>query len=131
MKIKGNFPAPIRRSRPAVVWRLAAAGLLTSALLLAVALGRMPSWLLIYAPVLGAVSALAYWIDKRAARRGDWRVPENRLHALDLIGGIAGGLVAQVVLRHKTSKPEFSWVSATIAALHLGILGELILRLSI
>ena len=129
MKTKGNSPRSGQRARPGNVWRLAIAGLLSCVLLLGVILGRVPGWLLIYASILGAVSAVAYWIDKRAAMRGDWRVPENRLHALDLIGGVAGGLVAQVVLRHKTSKPEFGAVSATIAALYLGALGELILRL--
>ena len=131
MKTRGNSPKKIPPPRPAIIWRLAAAGLLTCALLLAVMLDRIPSWLLVYAPTVAAVSAIAYWIDKRAAVRGDWRVPEARLHALDLIGGIVGGLVAQVVLRHKTSKPEFGAISATIAVLYLGFLGELILRLSI
>ena len=74
MNAGSNFSKP--RARPALIWRLVAAAALTYALLLAVALGRIPNWLLLYAPSIGVVSAFAYWIDKRAATRGEWRIPE-------------------------------------------------------
>lgn len=48
-----------------------------------------------------------YAHDKAAARKGTQRVPENYLHLLALIGGWPGALLAQQLLRHKSSKPAF------------------------
>lgn len=50
---------------------------------------------------------LAYWLDKRAAQRGAWRVPERDLHLLEFLGGWIGAWVAQKLLRHKTSKKSY------------------------
>lgn len=99
------------------------------AALVAVLLARAPLWLPLAYLALGGTSMLVYWFDKRAARNQQWRVPESRLHWVDLIGGIAGGLMAQALLRHKTRKPGFAAVSWTIAALHLAGLGALDLGL--
>ena len=73
---------------------------------------------------LGAVSLIAYWRDKEAASAGTWRVSEATLHGLDFCGGILGGLVAQVVLHHKTAKPAFAAVTFGIVFAHLaGLMG--------
>lgn len=50
---------------------------------------------------------VAYALDKRAAIRHAWRVPENTLHALEFLGGWLGALIAQKLLRHKTNKKSF------------------------
>ena len=52
-------------------------------------------------------AAIAYGIDKSAARNGAWRTPERTLHILALMGGWPGALVAQRVFRHKSAKPSF------------------------
>ena len=60
-----------------------------------------------------AVSAITYWVyarDKRRAEEGEWRVPEVRLHFLDLLGGWPGGFLAQRRLRHKCSKGSYQFV---------------------
>jgi len=73
---------------------------------------------------------LAYWWDKSSARRGRWRTPESTLHLWSLAGGWPGGLAAQRLLRHKSSKQEFLWmfwitVLLNIAAVaYLAWLGE-------
>ena len=57
-----------------------------------------------------AMSACAYFLyagDKTAAGRGGQRTPESTLHAVDLLGGWPGALVAQQRLRHKTVKATF------------------------
>jgi uncharacterized membrane protein YsdA (DUF1294 family) len=67
-------------------------------------------WVGVYAI---AISALTYWVyawDKRRAEDGDWRVPEARLHLLDLLGGWPGGFLAQRRLRHKCSKRSYQFV---------------------
>ncbi len=50
---------------------------------------------------------VAYGIDKRAARRGDWRVPERDLHLLEFLGGWIGAWIAQRFFRHKTAKRSY------------------------
>lgn len=67
----------------------------------------------VHAAVLGVylvaslVASLAYWIDKRAAENGTWRIAESTLHLLALLCGWPGALLAQRALRHKTSKASF------------------------
>jgi uncharacterized membrane protein YsdA (DUF1294 family) len=111
------------------VLRLGSALILLVVVLLAIALDRAPSWLPAAYAVVGLLSFGNYWVDKRAAVANRWRTPEAKLHGLDLVGGIVGGLLAQVALRHKTSKPAFGWVTAGIVALHLA--GLILLLLGI
>jgi uncharacterized membrane protein YsdA (DUF1294 family)/cold shock CspA family protein len=56
---------------------------------------------------MSAATFITYFLDKRAARRGGWRVPERTLHLLALAGGWPGALIAQQQLRHKRAKPGF------------------------
>lgn len=50
---------------------------------------------------------IAYGADKRAAERGDWRVPEIQLHVLEFLGGWPGAFIAQKFFHHKTKKRSF------------------------
>ena len=56
---------------------------------------------------VSTVAFVAYAIDKSAAIQGRRRTPESTLHLLGLACGWPGALLAQQVLRHKTSKPTF------------------------
>lgn len=113
--------APMR-----VTVRLVGALVLATAIVCCVVAGRAPLWLALVYVVAGVVSFAAYWHDKRAAVRGAWRTMEGSLHFYDLAFGIAGGLMAQGLLRHKSSKREFGRVSATIFTLHMIALGLLL-----
>lgn len=69
----------------------------------------------------GIASLLAfflYWSDKRKARDEVWRTPEKVLHAIELLGGWPGALIAQQVFRHKTRKISFQLVFWLIVLLH-------------
>lgn len=68
-----------------------------------------------------------YWHDKRSARQGQWRTPENTLHAVELLGGWPGALVAQQVFRHKTRKVSYQVVFWGIVALHQAFWGDWLL----
>ena len=71
------------------------------------AIWRVPIWV---AGLYGGVSIVAiifYAIDKAAARANAGRISENTLLLLGLLGGWPGAIVAQQVLRHKSSKPSF------------------------
>ncbi len=61
------------------------------------------AWLVGWAPV----AFVAYGLDKRAATRGDWRIPELVLHGLALIGGVIGAWAGRFAFRHKIRKPVF------------------------
>ncbi|MBO9686254.1 DUF1294 domain-containing protein [Roseateles chitosanitabidus] len=68
---------------------------------------------------------IVYFMDKRAARLGQWRVKEATLHGLALLCGWPGALLAQHLLRHKSAKPRFRrvfWLSVM-----LNILGFVVL----
>lgn len=53
------------------------------------------------------LTATIYVKDKKAALSGQWRTPENKLHALSLFFGWPGAMLAQSFLRHKSSKTSF------------------------
>lgn len=111
--------------------RSAGAGLVVLLAFAAHLFGPAPLWLPVGYLMLGVASIVTYWFDKRAAETGRWRVSERSLHTIDLIGGIAGGLLAQQLLRHKTSKPSFAGTTLLIALLHIaGLVGLLVLGVS-
>lgn len=107
--------------------RIGGAVLLVLLLLAGLVLDRVPLWLGGAYFGLSLLSGLTYLTDKRAAEAGHWRVSEMTLHVTDLLGGIAGGLLAQQLLRHKSAKTEFVVTSAAIWLLHAGLLSTLLL----
>lgn len=80
---------------------------LVVALLFVAVLYHFEKWLALWALGWSVVSFLTYGADKQAALKKNWRVPENKLHLLDLLGGWPGGLIARQLWRHKTSKQTF------------------------
>ncbi len=70
----------------------------------------------------GAMSFIAvvlYWRDKRCAQRGAWRIPEQMLHFVALLGGWPGAFFAQRILRHKIRKRWFQMVTFLIVLVHV------------
>jgi uncharacterized membrane protein YsdA (DUF1294 family)/cold shock CspA family protein len=72
-----------------------------------VALGQAPVLLVVPYSLFSVVGFALYRADKSAAERGAWRIPEANLHAIALLGGWPGALVAQRMFRHKTTKQPF------------------------
>lgn len=68
-------------------------------------------------------------LDKRQAQAGGWRVPERLLLGLMLAGGVIGGLLGMLGLRHKTQHRTFWTVLWIALALHAGIVFWWVLRL--
>lgn len=75
---------------------------------------RTPSWVAWAYLATSVACFLAYAVDKSAASAGGWRVSEQTLLMLGLIGGWPGAIAAQQLLRHKSTKADFRsvfWVS--------------------
>ncbi len=105
-----QFVAPARSRR--TVTRGLPAAISTATLFFAllvslVVLGPAPILLLAVYGLFSVVGFAMYRADKLAAKRGAWRTPEVYLHAIALLGGWPGALVAQRVFRHKTTKQPF------------------------
>lgn len=73
-------------------------------------LWRPPLWVAGWYGIASLVTCVAYAMDKSAAVDGGWRIRESSLHLLALVGGWPGALLAQQVLRHKSSKAAFRGV---------------------
>jgi uncharacterized membrane protein YsdA (DUF1294 family)/cold shock CspA family protein len=86
----------------------------------------------LYVPAIYALASLAallaYSADKQKAQTGRWRMSESRLHFVELIGGWPGALVAQQLFRHKNRKGSYQLEYWCIVALHVGVLGWVVLR---
>ena len=83
---------------------------------------RLPLW---GGGALLALNLLTLWLyaaDKNAARAGTWRISENQLHLLALLGGWPAAWWAQQRLRHKTSKVAFRVTYWITVVLHCAVL---------
>ena len=74
-----------------------------------------------YLVAINLLTYAAFWSDKRAAIRREWRMPERRLLLMTALGGWIGALCGQHVLRHKTRKQPFAAWLAVIVAINLAL----------
>ena len=56
---------------------------------------------------INVLTFLVYGIDKRRARKDRWRIPEDTLIWLAIVGGSVGALLAMYLFRHKTRHNKF------------------------
>jgi len=63
--------------------------------------------IIIYLVGINLIAFLSMLIDKRKARRGRWRIPENTLFLFAFLGGTVGSIIGMQVFRHKTQKNKF------------------------
>lgn len=80
---------------------------------------KLPPWVVGLYLAASVMAFIAYAMDKAAAVNATRRTPERRLHLLSLAGGWPGALLAQQVLRHKSSKRAFRRVFWFTVALNL------------
>ena len=84
---------------------------------------------LIYYAVLAAVSVALTVLDKRAAIKGKWRVPEATLMLLGLFGGVLPMFVKMRTIRHKTKHMKFMIGLPLEMALHVALICFLVFKL--
>ena len=62
---------------------------------------------IIYLIIINIIGFFIMWIDKRKAKKGKWRIPENTLFLITLLGGGVGTISGMYTFRHKTQKVAF------------------------
>ena len=76
--------------------------------------------------VMSVLTFFAFGVDKRAAKLGNRRIPEARLHAMELAFGWPGAFLGRKLLRHKSVKRSYSAVFWLIGLFHLAVWGVVI-----
>lgn len=79
-------------------------------------------YLLVYLIAFNLVAFVAYAMDKSAAIRGAWRIPEKTLMLLAAIGGSVGALAGMILCRHKIRKPKFFIGVPLCLAAHIALI---------
>ncbi|MBQ2835324.1 MAG: DUF1294 domain-containing protein [Clostridia bacterium] len=64
--------------------------------------------ILIYLLVINLIGFLMMWSDKRKAKKGKWRIPEQTLFIVTALGGGIGTIAGMYTFRHKTKKLKFT-----------------------
>lgn len=88
--------------------------------------GKLPLAVVGLYAVASLLAFAVYAWDKAAAQGGRWRTQERTLHMIALFGGWPGALVAQRVLRHKSSKASFQVTFWATVLINCGVLGWLL-----
>ena len=86
-------------------------------------------YLLIAYLAVSLLTLILYGADKRKAKKGAWRVPENVLLGFSFFGGAVGGLLGMALFRHKTKHWYFWLVNILGLVFMAGLAVALILLL--
>lgn len=78
-------------------------------------------WIAAVTVAVNVITLACYARDKRCAETDSWRISEARLHLLELLGGWPGAWLAQLWLRHKTSKASYQLTFWLIILLHQAV----------
>ena len=64
--------------------------------------------IIIYLIVINLIGFYMMWSDKRRAKWGNWRIPEQTLFVVTALGGGIGTIAGMYTFRHKTKKLKFT-----------------------
>ena len=64
--------------------------------------------ILIYLLMINLIGFFMMWSDKRRAKKGAWRIPEQTLFIVTALGGGLGTIAGMYTFRHKTKKLKFT-----------------------
>ena len=82
----------------------------------------MIRYVILWCLALSLADFLLMGLDKRRARRGEWRVPEKWFFLLALLGGAPGAILGMYAFRHKTRHWYFKFGLPAILLALLGVL---------
>lgn len=71
---------------------------------------------------INLVTFIAYGTDKRAAKNGQWRVPESNLHTLEFLGGWIGAVFGQKIFHHKSKKRSYQTFFWAMMIFEIGLI---------
>lgn len=84
------------------------------------------NYIVIYYLLINVLSFFAMGIDKKRAKRGEWRIKETTLWWLAVAGGALGGFMGMRVYHHKTKHTSFKIGFPSIAVIQLFLLISLL-----
>ena len=79
----------------------------------------------LYLLIVNMVGFVLMGVDKRRARRDQWRISEKTLFLPPLLGGAVGAILGMRVFHHKTRHWYFRYGLPALLALQLGLAGWL------
>ena len=82
-------------------------------------------YFILYLIIINIIAFLAMYIDKRKAKYGKWRIQEQSLFILALIGGSIGAIVGMYTFRHKTKKLRFTIVFPVILVMQIILIASI------
>ena len=82
----------------------------------------------IYLAIINIIGFLAMWLDKRKAKKGVWRISEQTLFYITLLGGGFGTIAGMYMFRHKTKKLRFTIGLPVILVSEIVLFGYLIFK---
>ena len=86
----------------------------------------MSKFILIYAAIINIVGFFSMFIDKRRAKKNQWRIPEKTLFLLAILGGSIGSNIGMRLFRHKTKHWYFVYGMPAILIIQIIIICLLI-----
>ena len=75
--------------------------------------------IIIYLIVINLIGFYMMWSDKRRAKWGKWRIPEQTLFIVIALGGGIGTIAGMYTFHHKTKKLKFTIGLPTILILEI------------
>ena len=115
----------INQARTSARWPLWCVLVFAAVISAAVVTANLPLYVVLVYAGLSVCTFVAYWLDKRKAQSGKWRIQESTLQFMALLGGWPGALLAQRYLRHKSQKRAFLtvfWFSVLVNLVALSAL---------
>lgn len=79
-------------------------------------------WLAAWLIAVNLAAAVMTVADKRRAKRGRWRIPENTLLFVAALGGAPVMLAMMRLIRHKTRHRKFMWGLPALLVLQAALL---------
>lgn len=85
-------------------------------------------YIAIYLIVINLTGFIAMAIDKRRAKKGEWRIKEYTLMMITLLGGGIGTIAGMYTFRHKTKKMKFVIGFPTILIIEIFVIIYLLIK---
>ena len=83
--------------------------------------------IVVYIFIVNIVAIVVYGIDKLKAKKNKWRISENTLLLIALVGGSIGAYLAMKLWRHKTNHKKFKYGIPLIIVFQLVVLAYVLL----